>query len=348
MKYLAGEYENQRYTVLLFPSRTDVWRKQCKPIRQMIVDLANAIAKHQNVILGVLPELADTAKNEYILDENVTLVPLKYNDCWARDTISSVVLGDRPHIASFGFNAYGDGLYRPWDDDDRLDESMAEILGYPLEKVDLVLEGGNIMPDGNGTLFAVKEAIFNDNRNPGLSLEEIEKRLKDATGSEQIVWIPRGLMEDETGGHIDNVMAFADKKTVILSWTDDKDDIQYDVVREAEEAIKNARNADGEPYDIVHLPIAPIYYRNEEDSADIVYDESSFSRDEGLAVLETYVNFALVNGAVIVPQFGHKELDEKAVDILKKTFCGRDIIPFYSREASLGGGGLHCLTKHIN
>lgn len=348
MKHLAGEYEKQKSTVLLFPFRTDIWRKQCRPICKLIVDLANTIAKYQPVVLGVLPDLIETVRNKYVLSENVTVLSCLYNDCWSRDTVSSVILGEEPHIMSFGFNAYGDGLYRPWDDDDRLDEEISRYFGYPLKKCDIVLEGGNIMSDGNGTIFLVKDALVNDNRNPGLSTEEAERRLKESTGAKQVVWIPRGLVNDETGGHIDNILAFADKKTVIISWTDDPENPQYEVVREVEEIIKEIRNADGEFYKIVHLPVAPIYYRSAEDSSEITYDKDSFSRSEGLAILETYINFSLVNGAVIVPQFGYDELDAEAIGVLKNVFPDRDVIPFFSREASLGGGGLHCLTKHIN
>jgi len=348
MKHLAGEFEKQKSTVLLFPFRTDIWRRQCKPICQMITDLANTIAKYQPVVLGVLPDLAETVNKKYVFEKNVTILPCLYNDCWSRDTVSSVVLGEEPYVASFGFNSYGDGLYYPWDDDDRLDEAIASFFDYPLKKCDLILEGGNIMPDGNGTIISVKDALVNDNRNPGVSAEEVEKRLKEATGAKQIIWIPRGLVNDETGGHIDNILAFADKDTAIISWTDNPDDPQYEVVREVEAIMMEARNTDGGPYRIIHLPIAPVYYRNEEDSSEITYAEGSFSRNEGMAILETYINFALVNGAVIVPQFGYEELDAEAVRILKEAFPDRDVIPFYSREASLGGGGLHCLTKHIN
>ena len=348
MKHLAGEYEKQNSTVVLFPYRTDIWRKQCRPICKIITELANIIAKYQPVLFGVLPELIETVHNEYVLDKNVTVFPCHYNDCWSRDTISSVVLGEKPHIASFGFNSYGDGLYKPWDYDNSLDEEISKYFSYPLKKYDLVFEGGNIMSDGNGTIFLVKDALVNENRNPRVSVEEAERILREATGARQIVWISRGLVNDETGGHIDNILAFVDKNTIIISWTDDPKNPQYEIVHEVEDTIKGIRNVDGEFYKIVHLPIAPVYYRNAEDSSEIVYDKDSLSRSEGMAILETYINFALVNGAVIVPQFGYDELDSEAIKILKEVFSDRDVIPFYSREASLGGGGLHCLTKHIN
>ncbi|MBE5950080.1 MAG: agmatine deiminase family protein [Lachnospiraceae bacterium] len=347
MSRLSGEFEKQRAMVILFPSRTDVWRGECRPIREIMVELANIVAEFQEVIIGVLPELRETLETEYVLDDRVKVVEMQYNDCWARDTVSSVVTGEKPYIAAFRFNAYGAGLYKPWDDDDELDYVFAKEFGYDVKDSPITLEGGNICSDGNGTLFAVREAIVNDNRNPGMSLEEIEEGLKDILCLEQIVWIERGLLADETGGHIDNIMAFADKTTIVLSWTDDVNNPQYELVREIEAKIKSCSNVDGEKYNIVHLPVPNLYRRTKEDSDSIVTTEDSFPREEGDYVLETYVNFALANGVVVVPQFGN-DLDAEAVRILKEVFSDRKVIPLRGREASLGGGGFHCLTKHIN
>ena len=344
---LYGEYEKQKATILLFPERQDVWRKSCEPIRKMIVDLANIICEYQPVILGVLPRLRTYLEKNYNLKDKVKVMECLYNDCWARDTISSVVSGKDPYIASFEFNAYGGKLYSPWDDDNALDYKVAELFGYKIMKNGITLEGGNMLPDGQGTLFLVKDSVINDDRNPGLTQQEIEDKIKSSTGTKKIIWIKRGLAGDETEGHIDNILAFADSKTLLMSWTDDINNPHYARVREIEKNIRCATNVFGEKYQIVHLPIPGYYFRSENDSDGIISADSSFPRLKGDVVLETYINFVLINGAVIVPQFRIKE-DEDAIRVLKEVFKDRDIIPFYSREATLGGGGLHCLSKHIN
>ena len=127
MSRLPGEFEAQRAVVMLFPSRNDVWRKECKPIRESMVSLANILSEYVPVIMGVLPELMEAAKNEYSFKEGVELVKMKYNDCWARDSISSVMLDDEKYISTFGFNAYGGELYAEWGDDDRLDYAISKI-----------------------------------------------------------------------------------------------------------------------------------------------------------------------------------------------------------------------------
>lgn len=345
--YLPGEYEKQKATVLLFPSRTDVWRKNGVPAAEMIVGLANIIADYESVILGILPELYDSVIATYKFNENVKTVKMEYDDSWPRDSVSSVVVGEKSYIASYQFNAYGGELYSSWDNDNSLDEQIATIFNYEIKNCPVTLEGGNMLPDGNGTLFAVKDAIVNDNRNPQMTVAEIEQHLKESTHCEQIVWIPRGLKYDETGGHVDNILAFADSKTLLISYTDDVNDEQYEVVQEIFNIVSEVRNTDGEKYNIVKLPIPPIHYRTEDECEGMVEVEGSFPREQGDCVLETYINFALVNGAVIVPQFGIS-LDDEALEIIANVFKDRKVIPFNAREATLGGGGFHCLTKHIN
>lgn len=347
MNRLPGEYEKQRAVVMLFPSRNDVWRHDCKPIRESMVGLANIMAEHVPVVMGVLPELMDVAKNEYTFHPGVKLLPVKYNDCWARDTVSSVVCGDEPYLASFGFNAYGGELYADWDDDNDLDVYIGAEFGYDVKRIPIILEGGNILPDGNGTLFAIEDSILNDNRNPGFTKSEIEEYMKEATASSQLIWLERGLEGDETGGHIDNVMAFADSHTILLSYTDDERSPHYCITHEIDAYLRTVRNKDGEPYKIIHVPVPDYYYRSSDDSDTIVDESGSFPRKEGDVVLETYINFALTNGVVVVPQYGG-ELDSVALEVIAKAFPDRKVVPHYGREASLGGGGFHCLTKHIH
>ena len=338
---LPGEYEEQRATIFLFPYRPDIWRNNAKPIQQNIVDMANIVVQYEPVILGVLPELKDYLIKNFNLDTRIELFEVKYNDAWPRDSISSVIKGDKDYISSVHFNCYGDGLYVPWDDDAKLDEEFSKFFNLPIKQSPLTLEGGNMLPDGNGTLFAVKESILNDNRNPGMSLEEVEKYLKEATCSNKIVWIKRGLYEDETGGHIDNLLVFADKDTLLMSWTDDKTNPQYEIVREVYDVIKDL------PYHIVKVPLPPMHIRTKEESDGIIDEETSFDRNEGHPIMETYINIILANGVVIVPQYGIP-LDKEALKVMKEAFPDRDIVPLNGREASLGGGGFHCLSKHIS
>ena len=349
MNKLLGEFEKQKYMVFLLPYRNDIWRRDAKPIQDSIVALANVVAKYEPVILGVLPRLKDYLLSNFKLDKNITVLEMVYNDAWPRDSISDVVFDEqnKPFIYSYGFNSYGDHLYYPWDDDEKLDQQLADFLNYPIKKSPITTEGGNMIGDGNGTLFVVEDALVNPNRNPGMSKEEIENSLKESTGCQQIIWVPRGLDFDETGGHIDNILAFVDKNTLLLSWTDDKENEHYDRVREIEKYIKAAKNIEGKKYNIIHLPVPRITYRDEEDCKDIVALDGSFPREVGDEVLNTYVNIIIANNLVVLPKFGIPE-DEEAYRIVKEAFKGREVVQLDGKEANLGGGGFHCLSKHIN
>lgn len=347
LDYLPGEYEKQKASILLFPYRTDVWRSNCVPARQMIVDLANIISDFQPVILGVLPSLFDEVVANYSFKKNVKLVKMKYNDVWPRDSVSNVILGGSPCIYNYEFNAYGGELYHPWNFDNELNTQVAELFNYRIKDSKLTLECGNIVTDGNKTIFAVKDAIVNENRNPNMSLDEIEKELKKTTCSDQIIWLPSGLLYDETGGHVDNIVAFANKNTMLVSYTEDVNHPQYEVTKQLYDFLSDAKNCDGEKYSIVKVPLPPIYVRTEADCEDLITIDGSLPRLPGDQILETYINFALVNGAVIVPTF-NIPMDKTVVDIISKAFPDRKIITKHGREATLGGGGFHCLTKHIN
>ncbi len=349
MKRLFGEYENQRCVCVLFPYRTDIWRSNALPAQKMIVELVNTMANYEPVLFGVVPHLVDFVKNNFSLHENVTVLAVNYNDSWARDSLSSVLCdGDRREVKAFGFNAYGTPLYTPYDDDQKLNQAIfANHFHYDVTDVPVTLEWGNITPDGNGTIFVIEDSIVNENRNPGKSKEEIERILLQATESKKVVWLPYGLDFDETGGHIDNVLAFADANTMLVSYTDDPHHAHYEKTQKLYEILSQCTNVAGEKYHIIKLPIPNTHVRSAKDSLNISENAESFARLEGDTVLYTYVNFVVINGAVVVPKFDIAQ-DEEAARILSEAFPQRKIIQLDAHEAFLGGGGFHCLTKHIN
>ena len=347
---LKGEYEKQLATVALFPYRKDVWRKDAVPAQKMIVELVNAIAKYQDVVLGILPGTKDEILRHYGFLPRVKLFEVMYDDCWARDMLASVCEdehGDK-RVNALGFNAYGGELYASWENDAALNENLiGAVFGYDVKHYPVTMEWGNLTPDGNGTVFVVEDSVVNANRNPGMTKEEIERVLLECTGARQLIWLPFGLPGDETGGHIDNVLAFADRHTMLLSYTDDRSNPHYEATHAIYDLLSKVKDADGEPYDIVKLPVPKYHKRTASDSDGILDADGSFEREAGDDVLYTYVNYTQVNGAVILPSFGIEE-DKEAYDVIKKVYPDRDIIAMDASEALLGGGGFHCLTKHIN
>lgn len=343
---MKADFSHQRGTLLLWPSRRDVWRAEAKPIAKTVLQLALAIAEFEPVLLGYSPDIDPKASELATLKhKSITVCPLPYDDIWARDT-APVPVSDR--LVRFNFNAWGgdEGLYADWQNDLALPRAMAELLRIPLDSSPLTLEGGALATDGAGTLIAVKETICNDNRNKGLSQQQIEAQLKEALALKQIIWLDEGLALDETGGHVDNLLAFADEHRILLAFTEDKESPQYQTVQAAERTLRGATNAHGHPYEIIKVPLPRAFRRTAADCAGLAAVRGSKSRSEGELIQPSYINFVFANGAVILPTFGDPA-DGEVLTLFEKIFPDRKIVSLPAREVVLGGGGLHCITKNF-
>lgn len=339
---MRADFETHRGTMMLYPARKDVWRKHAVPISETVTKLALEISKFEPIILGVHPELD---RNRIAREcDGVRIEPMLYNDIWIRD---SGAVPNEDALVKFGFNAWGGdaGLYSDWSLDETVPEQMSKLLNLPVETSSLVLEGGNLLCDGRGTLISIRSTLCNENRNPNVEIETVEKLLKQTLRIEQIIWLDEGLVYDETGGHVDNLCAFADERTILLSWTDDLENSQYDVVRSAYAKLEAARSVDGKPYNIVKIPLPQCFARTEDDCAGLVTVDGSKERYEGELIQPSYINFVFVNGGVIVPSFDDPA-DGIVKELFERTFPDRQVIDFPAREILLGGGGMHCITKN--
>lgn len=335
---MKADFEIHQGTVLLYPTRKDVWRKNAEPIAETVLALAKCISEFEPVILGVLPGI-DYSK--FISDCGAAKVQkMNYNDIWVRDT-GAVPCANK--LIKFGFNAWGgdEGLYDDWSLDATVPEQMSCLLGLPLEKSPITLEGGNLLCNGKDTLICIKNSLCNKNRNPQFDVETVENILKRDLNVDNIIWIDEGLVFDETGGHIDNLCAFADEKTVMLAWTDDADNPQYNVVRNAYKSLK----ASTIPFDIIKIPLPRCFTRTKDDCLGLVIEEGSKERYLGEIIQPTYLNFAFVNGGIILPAFDDP-CDVIAQKLFENIFPDRKIVSFPAREIFLGGGGIHCITKN--
>ncbi len=338
---MRAEFERHKCTILLYPERKDVWRKNAVPIKDTVEKLAEVISGFEPVIFGCngkdVPKIFSLKNYDAARLKNIKL---KYDDIWVRDT-GPIPLNENLFV-SFGFDAWS-GLCRDYKKDSAVALNIGKLLGVPTNKCGLVLEGGNLTSDGSGTLVAIKETIQKRNNMP---LDKIEIELKKALRLNQIIWLERGLIYDETGGHIDNLCAFASPDTVLLAWTDDKTNPQYEIVNEAFTVLSNAKNTDGAPYKIVKVPLPDIFFKSDDDCDGLVAVSGSKIRPVGEPVQASYINFIFANGAVIVPQFDLKQ-DKDAKEVFCKVFHNRKIVPFFAREVVLGGGGLHCISRNI-
>ena len=345
---MPAEWSPQRRVWMAWPVRADNWRDQARPAQRAFAAVANTVSDYEDVVM-VVPPTGD-ARPGSLLSARVEQLALPTNDAWLRDTGPSFVrnvAGERRAV-DWIFNAWGGlqgGLYHPWDDDDALAARIAEACGVARYRAPLVLEGGSIHVDGEGTCLTTEECLLNSNRNPALSRAEIELHLRDYLGVEQVLWLGRGLLNDETDGHVDNLCCFLRPGVVALAWTEDRADPQRAACEDAWRRLREARDARGRALEIVKLP-------NPRDPVRMTLVEAgqvervpgTLPREAGLPLAASYVNFLICNGAVVVPAFGDAH-DDFARGILAEQFPGRDVRVVPGREILLGGGNVHCITQ---
>jgi agmatine deiminase len=346
---MPGEFEPHAGCWMLWPERPDNWRLGGKPAQQAFVAVATAISGSEPVSVGVSG--AQYANARRLLPPSVRVVELSSNDAWMRDVGPTFVVDDRGGVrgVDWVFNAWGGldgGLYFPWDRDDAVAQKVLEIEGRDRYRAPFVLEGGAIHVDGQGTLVTTEECLLNRNRNPGLSREDIEDLLRRYLNVEAIVWLGRGVHEDETDGHVDNLCAFVKPGELVLTWTNDRSDPQYEISRDALERLMQARDARGRRFKVHKLVQPGPLQLTAEEAAGVDAAAGSKPREAGARLAASYVNFYLGTKRVVVPLLDARR-DRAALARLAALFPGREIVGVPGREILLGGGNVHCITQQV-
>jgi agmatine deiminase len=346
---MPGEFEPHSGCWMLWPERPDNWRLGAKPAQQAFVAVATAIAASEPVSVGA--SAAQYANARRLLPPAVRVVELSSNDAWMRDVGPTFVVNDRGGVrgVDWQFNAWGGldgGLYFPWDRDDAVAQKVLEIEGRDRYRAPFVLEGGAIHVDGQGTLVTTEECLLNRNRNPRLSREDIEALLRRYLGVEAIVWLGKGTYMDETDGHVDNLCAYVKPAEVVLTWTDDRGDPQYERSRDAWERLMQARDARGRRFKVHKLVQPGPLQMTREEAAGVDAAEGTQPRVAGHPLAGSYVNFYIGNRRVVVPLLDAKR-DGAALRKLKSLFPGREVVGVPGREILLGGGNVHCITQQV-
>lgn len=345
--WMPGEYEKHSGTWMLWPERPDNWRMGAKPAQHAFTAVASAISKFEPVTMCVSAAQYQNTRN--MLPPGIRLVEMSSDDSWIRDCGPTFIVNGKGGIrgVDWEFNAWGGltgGLYFPWDLDDLVARKVLEIERVDRYRAPFVLEGGSIHVDGEGTLITTEECLLNENRNPGLNRTEIEELLRDYTGVEKIIWIDRGVYNDETNGHVDNLCCFLRPGVIGLTWTDDPGDPQYQISSDAYERLINSKDARGRQLQVhkIHQPDPILITKEEAEGVDAI--EGTLPREAGARMAASYINFLLCNGGAVVPVFGDPK-DQTALEQLAALLPGRKVIGVPAREILLGGGNIHCITQ---
>jgi agmatine deiminase len=200
--------------------------------------------------------------------------------------------------------------------------------------------------DGQGTALVTEQCLLNPNRNPALSRAQIEDYLKEYLGVRAVIWLGQGVVEDETGGHIDNLACFVRPGVVALHWTDNVRDPQHAVSLDALERLKIARDARGRAIDVIKLPMPGPLKLTDSEAAGILSRETSQRREAGARLAGSYVNFYIANRGIVMPLLDPKT-DKLAAARIRRAFPTRKVVGVPAREILLGGGNVHCITQQV-
>lgn len=354
--HMPAEWEYHAGCWLLFPWRRDNWDHDAEPAQKAYAHVANAIQQHGNeqVTVGVRSE--DWGVARALLNPAVRVVELGCDDAWVRDSGPTFVVKDDEERETrevrgvdWNFNAYG-GNYEPCERDQSVARKMLEVEGVRRYHAPVVMEGGSFHVDGEGTCIVTEECLLHPSRNPDLSKEEIEESLKTYLNVAKVIWLELGVFGDrDTNGHVDNMCCFKGPGEVILHWTDDENDPQFERSWSAYITLTKEVDAKGRALRIHKMPSpGPLFYQ-EGDLEGLVVGERGGGKKEGRKVVgarmaASYVNFYLANEAVVVPQFLDPK-DEEAIDFLQLLYPERRVVGVYSKDILLGGGNIHCITQ---
>jgi agmatine deiminase len=324
--FMPGEWAPHRRCWMAWPTRESLWHGRIEAAREAYAAAAKAIARFEPVTMIAAPE--NVADVSLYCGGGVGCLPMEHDDSWMRDSGPTFLIDGAGNIAGVDwvFNGWGE-RYQPYDKDAQLAGNLIEHLDIERYDTRLVLEGGAVHADGEGTILTTESVVLDPGRNPGLSRAEAERELCDLLGGETVIWLGDGLSDDDTGGHVDNLACFAAPGVVIALSSRDQRDSNYAALQDNLDRLRKARDARGRLLEVIE-----------------VEQPKARRGDHGQRLALSYVNFYLCNGGVIVPQFEDAR-DDDAMDRIADAFPGRKAVPVIATDLVHGGGGLHCITQ---
>ncbi|MFH9726486.1 agmatine/peptidylarginine deiminase [Streptomyces sp. NPDC017254] len=325
---MPAEWSEHEGCLMAWPTRPDLWGGVLDDVKEEYANVARAIAGFEPVTMVAPPGHGDDARAH--CGDGITVVELPLDDSWFRDSAPLFVLDGEGRRAGvdFRFNAWG-RKHHPYDSDDRISALLLAHLGVERIPSEMILEGGAITVDGEGTLITTEQCLLHTNRNPGMNRDEIEAELKSRLGVRKVVWLPYGgLLDTETDGHVDGVCAFAAPGKVVVSLPEDPEHPDYARMRANRAVLEASTDARGRRLEIVDVPQVAF--------ADVAGDEVEVS----------YLNYYVANGGVVVPVAGLAQ-DDAALAVIAAAHPGRKVVGVRAKAIAFGGGGVHCITQQI-
>ncbi len=326
--YMPAEWAPHTRTWMAWPCRLEPWGSAEGLLRARVgySAIARAISGFEKVTMTVRSHDKDEAR--LALGHGIEILEVETDDSWTRDIGPIFVTDGREGVAGvhWRFNGWGN-KYHPIDNDAAFGGRLIEALDMRRYDGPMVLEGGAIAVDGEGTLITTEQCLLNPNRNPNLNRQQIEERLALYLGVTKIIWLGEGLEDDETDGHVDNIACFAGPGRVMVYTPQSKGDVNDRVMRDNFARLKSVRDARGRALEIIEVP-----------------EPAPRERHDGRRLDMSYINFYFANHGVVMPSFDD-DLDGDALQVMRKAFPDKRVVQVPCFDIVQGGGGIHCITQ---
>jgi agmatine deiminase len=322
---LIPEWHEHQYCLIAWPCNKDLYGKIINKARDEVANVINEIAKTEHVI--VLSNKEDINEIQNKTDhKNIDIIECKLDDSWMRD-IAPIFYNENEKLKSISFEFNGYGKYPDYLNDNKISKFISNYLNIPTKISDLVIEGGAITYDDKKNLFSTKNVIFNKNRKQKHNSEYIIKELKLLFDLNYIFLFENGLMEDDTDGHVDNLLCPIGKNQYLIATTH-KLDPNYEILEKNKaDLIKFFRDTN-QTFDLIEVPLPTRKKINNKN------------------IISSYINFYFSKNKIILPKFNVKE-DNEVKLTFEKLFPNREIMMLETENINYGGGNIHCITMNV-
>ncbi len=329
---MPAEWEPHAATWLAWPHNRTDWPGKFEPIPWIYADIVRHLAAVERVEILIADAAAERVarkllKQSHAAVENVRFHTANTNRGWIRD-YGPIFVKSPKGIGAVKWRFNGWAKYSDWKHDERAGAAVPGFASVPVCAPGLVLEGGSIDVNGRGTLLTTRECLLSrvQQRNPGVSREQLEQLFAEYLGVRHVIWLERGIAGDDTHGHVDDTARFVAPDTVLACVETNRRDQNYAPLQKNLKLLKQARDQHGRPVRVFELPMpAPVYFNRQ-------------------LLPASYANFYIANGIVLVPVFNDPN-DRVALNVVADAFPSREIVPVYCRDLVLGLGTLHCMTQ---
>lgn len=327
---MPAEWEPHARTLISWPVRESLINPdRYDEVVSGYIAVIHAIAEFEPVTLLVNKRDQPSVQSLFFHEDSIDWLVIEHDDAWLRDNGPTFVVNDKGEVAgvNWRFNGWGK-KYAPWELDDQLSRKLLERYQWKCFDAPILLEGGSIHVDGEGTLLTTEQCLLHPHRNPSYSRTKIEELLKNYLHVQKIIWLRKGIDGDETDGHIDNLASFVAPGKVMMQVCDDPDDPNYQVTQENWAILEKEVDAKGRKLEIIPVLQPPKMM------------------EHGKRLPLSYLNFSFVNGGIILPLFGGRaqETDQEAYQVFRRTFPNRKIRVVDGMSLIREGGNVHCVT----